>query len=152
MKSKYHILTILMNKFYKANGETAEKLLWCVYCNTDPLFNPQQGVLFLFFKLDTDCAIKEYSWVLGIWCTDSLSDSITSSLLDLRAGFPQPVLPGLGEAGAGLSPGSAGPAGGAGHQGSAGSSRAAEQCHRSFPSKYTFKTIREKEYLFQKNL
>lgn len=63
------------------------------------------------------------------------SSLISSSLLDVWTGLPVPVLPGLGEAGAGHSSGPAGSAGGAGHQGGPGSPGTPEPHHWAFPCK-----------------
>lgn len=60
---------------------------------------------------------------------------VPSSLLDVWTGLPVPVLPGLGEAGAGHTFGPAGPAGGAGHQGGARGPGAPQPHHWAFPCK-----------------
>lgn len=52
---------------------------------------------------------------------------LSSSLLDVRAAFSAPVLPGLGEDGTRFPSGPTGSAGGAGHQGGSGRPRATQR-------------------------
>lgn len=60
---------------------------------------------------------------------------ISSSLLDVRAAVPAPVLPGLGEDGTWYPSGSAGSAGGTGHKGGSGSPRATQSHFWAFSCK-----------------